>query len=101
MVNFMAKLLVFLNGLAYLDNLDPDQTSDLQEVTITRDTKQECNRIEEITKDKLERQVVLAWSDIDVSSPPCKETINETNKCDDAEQSGNDHTSNLDTYIRR
>lgn len=80
----------------YGDDLLRDEPGDSEEITaLARNTEQESNGEEEVAKDGLERE--LGVVDVEVTSPPGEQTVDETNKGDDTEEGGDDAASNLET----
>lgn len=74
------------------DDLDTNKLTDSAQILVGH-TEQPSNRVQDVTKDELQGQGI--FDDEEVLAPPGEESVNETDKGDDTEQSSNDHTSDL------
>ncbi len=68
-------------GLYYQDQLRPNELSDLQQISISRHSQKEGNRIADVSNDKLDGQRWIV--DIEVPSPPGQQTIGKSQESDD------------------
>lgn len=82
-------------GETYGDDLLGNELGNLEDIAISRNTKQESNRVKAIRQDGLESKSGIV--DVDVVTPPGEESIDETNGGENAEKRSNDGTTNLDT----
>lgn len=85
----------------YGDDLLGDELGDGENVAVTlirvgaRDTEQEGDRVEEVAEDGLESE--SRFVDVDVSSEPGQNAVDEGDQGNDAEKRGDNGTGNLDS----
>lgn len=82
-------------GDTYGDDLLGNELGNPEEIVVSRNTKQESNRVEDVGQNGLESQGRVV--DVDVVTPPGKEAVDETDSSENAEQRGNDGATNLDS----
>lgn len=82
-------------GETYGDDLLGNELGNLEDIAISRNTKQESNRVKDIRQDSLESKGGVV--DVDVVTPPGEKTVDQTNSGENAEKRGDNGTTNLDT----
>lgn len=80
----------------YSDNLDTDETADFDEIWTSWDTEQESYGVHDISEDQFDGKIVFAIQ-VQVATEPGEKTVDERDECNDAEQRGQDHRSDLQT----
>lgn len=80
----------------YSDDLDTDETADFDEIWTSWDTEQESYGVHDISEDQFDGEIVVAIQ-VQVATEPGKKTVDERDECNDAEQRGQDHRSDLQT----
>jgi len=84
------------------DDLLGNETGDGEDISCgvgsvgAGNTEEERDGEEKVSENQLESKIVVA-GEVDVASDPGKDTVDESDKGDDAEKRGNDGTSDLDT----
>lgn len=81
------------------DDLGSNQLANRKEILLG-DTQQPSDRIHEISENKLQREdrvLVILAHQAPVLAPPTEKAVDKSNNGNDAQKSGNDHASNLDT----
>ena len=79
------------------NDLDTNETSHKKQiVALARYTEKEGDWVQKVTKDQLERQVVVAV-EVDVAPPPGEETIHQVEKRNNTQKGRDDHTGDLQT----
>lgn len=64
------------------DQLEADELSDLVKITIPGNSEEECDRTAHVSKNKLQRQWRIV--DVQISTDPSEESIDQTNERDDS-----------------
>lgn len=82
-------------GETYGDDLLGNKLGNLEDIAISRNTKQESNRVKDIGQDGLESKFGVV--DVDVVTPPGEKSVDETDGGENAEKRGDNGTTNLDT----
>lgn len=82
-------------GETYGDDLLGNELGNLEDIAISRNTKQESNRVKDIRQDSLESKGGVV--DVDVVTPPGEKTVDQTNSGENAEKRGDNGTTNLNT----
>ncbi|KAB8339104.1 hypothetical protein FH972_022040 [Carpinus fangiana] len=79
-----------------LDELDADQLSDLEQIiALAGNAEEECNWVANVAQNEGERERRVV--DIQVATPPAKQTVDESDETDDAKECRHDHACNLET----
>jgi hypothetical protein len=82
------------------DNLEADELTNVEQI-VPGDTEQEGHRVADVAKDELQGKVRLAiLGDVDISSPPAQEAVDQADQGDNAKKSSNNHAGNFDTQPR-
>lgn len=82
-------------GETYGDDLLGNKLGNLEDIAISRNTKQESNWVKDIGQDGLESEFGIV--DVDVMTPPSEKSVDETDGGKNAEKRGDNGTTNLDT----
>lgn len=78
------------------DDLDAYELGDLQQI-VAGHAEQEGHGVTDVAQDELQGEVRFAvLGDVDVSTPPAQEAVDQADQGDDAEQGGDDHSGDLD-----
>lgn len=79
------------------DDLDANEFGNFEQL-VARNTQKESDRVHDVAQKQLQGQIWSAvLSNVEVPTPPAEKTVDQADESDNAEQSGHDHASDLDT----
>ena len=78
---------------AYSDKLGADELGDFQEIVVAGHAQEKGDRVADIARDELDRERRIV--DVEVAAPPGEKAVCQSQKREDAEQRGEDHTRDL------